>query len=94
MLEQYVAFFSKKFRLLHGNFNKNCTVGAIVRKNSKFDTFDDLVIEILANSNIALQKKEGLDYLAAKGYIARRSYTNIDALIIDALAKRNQKEKR
>lgn len=94
LLEQYVAFFSKKFRLLHGNFNKNSTVGAIVRKNSKFDTFDDLVIEILANSNIALQKKEGLDYLAAKGYIARRSYTNIDALIIDALAKRNQKEKR
>ena len=32
LLEQYVAYFSEKFYLLHGNYNKNCVVGAIVRK--------------------------------------------------------------
>lgn len=30
LLEQYVAFFSEKFYLMHGNYNKNCAVGAIV----------------------------------------------------------------
>lgn len=93
LLEQYVASFSEKFYLLHGNYNKNCAVGAIVRKTSRFNSFDDLMTDALARSDIPLRKKEGLDYLAANGYIARRSYTNIEALIINARAMRNQKEK-
>ena len=93
LLEQYVAFFSEKFYLLHGGYNKNCTVGAIVKKNSGFNTFDGLVTDIIACSGVPLQKKEVLDYLAENGYIARRSYTNIETLIINARAIRNQKEK-
>lgn len=93
LLEQYVASFSEKFYLLHGNYNKNCAVGAIVRKTSRFNSFDDLVTNVLARSDVPLRKKDGLNYLAANGYIARRSYTNIEALIIDARAMRNQKEK-
>ena len=93
LLEQYVAFYSENFYLMHGNYNKNCAVGAIVRKTRHFETFDELVTDILAHSDIPLRKKEGLDYLAANGYIARRSYTNIEALIINARATRNQKEK-
>lgn len=93
LLEQYVAFFSEKFYLLHGNYNKNCAVGAIVRKTCHFDSFDELVTDILAHSDIPLRKKEVLDYLAENGYIARRSYTNIEALMITARAMRNQKEK-
>lgn len=94
LLEQYVAYFSEKFYLLHGNYNKNCAVGAIVRKTCRFNSFDELVTDILAHSDIPFRKKEVLDYLAENGYIARRSYTNIEALIINARAKRNQKEKK
>ena len=93
LLEQYVAYFSEKFYLLHGNYNKNYAVGAIVRKTYHFSSFDELVTDILAYSDINLRKKEVLDYLVTKGYIARRSYTNVEALIINARAKRNQKEK-
>ena len=93
LLEQYAAFFSEKFYLMHGNYNKNCAVGAIVRKTCHFDSFDELVTDILAHSEIPLRKKEVLDYLAENGYIARRSYTNIEALMITARAMRNQKEK-
>lgn len=93
LLEQYVAFFSEKFYLLHGNYNKNCAVGAIVRKTCHFDSFDELVTDILAHSDIPLRKKEVLDSLAENGFIARRSYTNIEALMITARAMRNQKEK-
>ena len=93
LLEQYIAFFSEKFYLMHGNYNKNCAVGAIVRKTCQFSSFDELVIDILAHSDIPLRKKEALDYLAENGYIARRSYTNIEELMISARAQRNQKEK-
>lgn len=93
LLEQYVAFYSEKFYLMHGNYNKNCAVGAIVRKACRFDSFDDLVTDILAHNDVSLQKKAVLDYLAENGYIARRSYTNIEELMINARAMRNQKEK-
>lgn len=93
LLEQYVAFFSEKFYLLHGNYNKNCAVGAIARKTCPFDAFDDLVTDILAQSDVLLQKREALNYLVENGYIARRSYADIESLIINARAKRNQKEK-
>ena len=93
LLEQYVAFFSEKFYLLHGNYNKNCAIGAIVRKSCQFSSFDDLVTDILVHNDIPLQKKEVLDYLTESGYIARRSYTTIEALMITARAMRNQKEK-
>ena len=94
LLEQYVAYFSGKFYLLHGNYNKNCAVGAIVKKTCQFNSFDELVTDILAHSDIPLQKKEVLDYLVENGYIARRSYNNIEELLINARAKRNQKEKK
>lgn len=93
LLEQYVAFYSEKFYLMHGNYNKNCAVGAIVRKTCLFDSFDDLVTDILAHNDVSLQKKKVLDYLAENGYIARRSYTNIETIMINARAMRNQKEK-
>lgn len=93
LLEQYVAFYSEKFYLMHSNYNKNCAVGAIVRKTCRFDSFDDLVTDILAHNDVSLQKKKVLDYLAENGYIARRSYTNIETIMINARAMRNQKEK-
>ena len=92
LLEQYIAFFSEKFYLLHSNYNKNCAVGAIVKKNCRFNSFDELVTDILAHTDIPLLKKDVLDYLVKKRYLARRSYTNIETLIINARAKRNQKE--
>lgn len=93
LLEQYVAFYSEKFYLLHGNYSKGCAVGAIVRRTCRFETFDELVTDILSENDIPLQKKEVLDYLTDNKYIARRSYTNIESLIINARARRNQKEK-
>ena len=51
------------------------------------------VTDILAHNDVSLQKKKVLDYLAENGYIARRSYTNIETIMINARAMRNQKEK-
>lgn len=93
LLEQYVAFYSEKYELFHNNYNRNYAVGAIVKKKSSFKSFDDLVTDVLAKSNITLKKEEALEYLAKRGYIARRSCENIESLLLNAKSIRNKKEK-
>ena len=93
LLEHYLAFHSEHYCLMHIGYNRNTVVGAMVKKEKSYDTFDDLVIDILAESGVMLQKETALDYLFDNGYIARRLYTGIEVLIINARAKRNMKEK-
>ena len=93
LLEHYVAFHSKRYYLMHGGYNRNTVVGAMVKKENAYDSFDDLIVDVLADSGVALQKKDALNYLSDNGYIARRTYTGIEALMIKARAKRNKKEK-
>lgn len=90
LLEQYVAFFSAKFRLVHYTFNEKVAVGAIVRKDSSIDTFDALVTDVLAHGPVPLEKDKALDHLVEEGYLARRSYSKIDELLIEARALRNK----
>lgn len=93
LLEHYVAFHSKRYYLMHGGYNRNTVVGAMVKKENVYDSFDDLIVDILAESGVTLQKKDALNYLSHNGFIARRTYTGIEALMIKARAKRNKKEK-
>ncbi|WP_368269628.1 hypothetical protein [Enterocloster clostridioformis] len=93
LLEHYLAFHSERYYLMHGGYNRKVVVGAMVRKRKQYESFDDLVTDILAESDAPLQKKAALNYLSDNGYIARRSYTGIEALLINARAKRNMKEK-
>lgn len=93
LLEHYAAYYSHKYKLLHSSsYNSNTCVGAIVKKSAGLDSFDDLVVDLMAHSDMELTKASVLDYLSDKGYIARRSYSNIEALIIKANAQRNRKE--
>ena len=93
LLEHYVAFHSKRYYLMHGGYNRNTVVGAMVKKENAYDSFDDLIVDVLAESGVTLQKKDVLNYLSDKGFIARRTYTGIETLMIKARAKRNKKEK-
>lgn len=92
LLEHYTAAYSDKYSLLHIGFNANKCVGAIVKKSASFETFDDCIVHVLANSSITLEKQTALQYLCDEGYIARRIYTNIEELLIRATAQRNRKE--
>lgn len=91
LLEHYIAEYSKKYKLVHINFNENSCVGAIVKVSSKIETFYDLVVRVLVDSNIILDTSTALDYLYDQGYLGRRSYKNIDKALIQAKA---MKEKR
>ncbi len=92
LLEHYVAAYSEKYSLFHTGFNAGSCVGAIVKKNAGFESFNDCIVAILADSNITLKKQTALQYLCDEGYIARRIYTNIEELLIRATAHRNRKE--
>lgn len=93
LLEQYVASFSERYYIMHGGYNQKKVAGAMVKKKKAYSDFDDFITDVLAQSNVNLKKKEVLNYLADNGYIARRSYTNIESLMINARARRNMKEK-
>ena len=77
LLEHFVANYSQKFMLLHIGFSANVCAGAIVKQASSCKDFNDLLVDILANSNIVLDEDSALEYLRQQGYIARRRYSDI-----------------
>lgn len=91
LLESYVSFYSERYMLLHGGYNRNCAVGAIVKKSAGYRDFDELLVNVMADSTIKLNKQDVLNYLSDSGYISRRTYKNIEDLIILATSKRNRK---
>lgn len=92
LLEHYVAEYSQKYKLLHNNYNGTTCAGAIVKRNAGIETFDDLIVELLATHGVELKKAPALQFLSDKGYLSRRRYGNIEPLIIKANAKRNRKD--
>lgn len=91
LLEQYVATVSKEFTLMHSSYAKNNTSGAIVRRDAGFESFDEVLADILANAPVDLEKDPCLGYLADAGYITRRKLSNINEIITRAKMLRSQK---
>lgn len=92
LLEHYVASYSQKYMLLHSSFNGTECAGAIVKRSAGIDSFDDLIVDLLANNQIEMKKAPVLQFLSDKGYLARRKYAKIESLIIKANAQRQRKD--
>lgn len=91
LLEHFVANYSQKFMLLHIGYSANVCAGAIVKQASSFKDFNDLLVDILANSNILLEEDSALEYLRQQGYIARRRYSDIGRIVTEAKVVRSKK---
>ena len=91
LLEQYVYSYSNKYKLLHTRFNESSCVGAIVKKSSNISDFNELLINVLAECGIELNRDSALQYLCDEEYIGSRSYSEIDQILIKAKELRNQK---
>lgn len=91
LLEHFVANYSQKFMLLHIGFSANVCAGAIVKQASSCKDFNDLLVDILANSNIVLDEDSALEYLRQQGYIARRRYSDIGRIVTEAKMVRSKK---
>lgn len=91
LLEHFVANYSEKFKLLHIGYSANLCAGAIVKRTSSFETFNELLINVLANSNVILDEEAALEYLCQQGYIGRRRYSDIGKLLTEAKIVRSKK---
>lgn len=87
-----MAGYSQKYMLLHSSFNGTECAGAIVKSSAGIDNFDDLIVDLLANNQIEMEKASVLQFLSDKGYLARRRYSEIESLIIKANAQRQRKD--
>ena len=67
-------------------------MGEIVKLFAGIDSFDDLIVDLVANNQIEMKKAPVLQSLSDKGYLARRRYSEIESLIIKANAQRQRKD--
>ena len=88
LLEHYVAEFSKDFKLMHSGFTAGKPVGAIVRRSSRYNDFDELLSAELAVSGIPLDRENALQYLVDNGLLARKSYGKIEQVLSTAKQQR------
>lgn len=91
LLEHYAADFSKKYKLLHVGYTAGTPVGAIVKRSSHFEDFDELVSTDLAESTVSLNRQSALQYLVNTGFLARRNYRGIEQILTKAKLQRSKK---
>ena len=91
ILEHYVSSFSKSYKLINNGYSANVCVGGIVKKESKIDNLNDLLVDVLASSTINLSSDESIQYLYDRGFIGRRRLGDIDQIIFNAKTIRTQK---
>lgn len=92
LLEHYVANYSQKYMLVHSGFNGTECAGAIVKRSAGISSFDDLIVDLLVDNSIEMKKASVLQFLSDNGYLARRKYSKIESLIINAKAQKQWKD--
>ena len=95
LLESYVKNYSIIYKCLSDSISMNKCVGAIVKKNSIFVSYKQVLIEVLADAkeNCLSDKKVALNNLYKNGFIAKRRMSNIDDLIASAKIIKEQRGK-
>lgn len=93
LLESYLyAGGSQKFKLLHARFLDNDCTGAIVRIDAGFDDYEELLVDVLANSKKWTDRDTALDFLVSECYMKRRRYDNLDKIMKQARLLREKKK--
>lgn len=87
VLESYVANYSKKFRLLHASYTATDCCGAIVRRDCNISDYRTLIVDVLTNNAGWKTKKDALQLLVDLGYQQRRSYSDIENVMLEANAR-------
>lgn len=92
LLESYLVSYSKKFKLVNNGFSLKNAAGAVLKKESSIDNFEDVCAIVLAESEIELKKDNALEYLSKNNFITRKSYKNLDSALSKAIRMRNRKD--
>ena len=90
VLEMYVYQFSRRYRLEHTGFAATGLAGVIVRKDSRFQSMDDMVVDLLRRKPELQTKSAALNYLVDHGWQVRKRYDNLDELLARAAKMRKE----
>jgi len=70
LLESYCRRFSRKFRFEAPQYNNN-NVGIVIRRESSFRNYNDLLADALAHANVDLKRQTVGQFLYDSGYIGK-----------------------
>ena len=90
VLESFLVNYSKKFCLLHSSFSTTDYCGAIVRRDSEFGDYRSLIVDVLAMNSDWNNETDALQLLVDDGYQQRRSYKEIENVVLEAKILREQ----
>ncbi len=88
LLENYIANYSAAYKLIHIGFNSDSCAGAIVKRTSAIETYNDLIMDVLTSCEVDLNREDALQYLYDLGYIARKRFDNIEKILCTAKARK------
>lgn len=91
LLESYLLCYSKHYTLENNGRSLGNVAGAVVKKNGKIHTFEDVCADALANSECTLSKNKALDYLVDTNLLTRKSYSKIENVLVKAKQIRNKR---
>lgn len=77
LLESYLDGVSEKFALWSMGRRKKGVVGAMVRKATRLQSYDELLADALARTPLELNKKNALDYFGEEKLLLRKFYGTI-----------------
>lgn len=92
VLECYLKNHSKQFRLEQVSVTENGFYGVMVRNSSKYQDYEQVVVDMLAHSQKWTDQKSALDLIVSQGYQARRRWTNFAPVIKKAELLREKME--
>lgn len=87
LLESYLKC-SKRFDLFHVCYSENGVFGVVVRKNTSFTDYRNVVVDMLARNNEWSNMNNALALIVEKGYQARKRWTGFDKVVQEALLRR------
>ncbi|MCD7717268.1 MAG: hypothetical protein LUI39_12610 [Lachnospiraceae bacterium] len=94
VLECYLRYYSKKFRLLQVSVSQDRVCGIITHADSEFKDYEQAVIDLLAHDNSWKNRDEALTLIVNKGCQARKRWTGFDKVLQAAIQRRAELEKR
>ena len=84
LLESFVYRYSKLFCLKNVGFNAGDCCGVIVRKSSRFDNYNEVILDFLVHSDEWEDKNSVLQLLVEHGYQKRKIYKGIEQIMHEA----------
>lgn len=93
ILEGYLYCFSKRFKLIHVSFANTSVTGAIVRVDSRIESYSDLLVDFLSKSKELSSTQAALQLIVDCGFQQRKRLDGIETIMQNAIALRNARLK-